>query len=123
MKSATVHDKDNFDFLIRGEGEVIFQHLAETAASGTRDYRGVQGLSYRNDGQFQHNPPAELLDLNLIKLPNRDSRVLDRAEFLGQSFDWWRPRAGVLWAAIFAVLDKCTAAMSACLPWNVSFPI
>jgi len=80
-------DKDNFDFLIRGEGEVIFQHLAETAASGTRDYRGIPGLSYRSDGQFQHNPPAPLLDLNLIKLPNRDSRVLDRAEFLGQSFD------------------------------------
>ena len=80
-------DKDNFDFLVRGEGEATFQRLAEAVASGTRDYRGISGLSYRIDGQFQHNPPAPLLDLNLIKLPNRDSRVLDRAEFLGQSFD------------------------------------
>ena len=80
-------DQDNFDFLIRGEGEAIFQNLADATASGIRDYSGVQGLSYRNDGQFRHNPPAELLDLNLIKLPNRESRVLDRAEFLGQSFD------------------------------------
>ena len=80
-------DQDSFDFLIRGEGEVIFRDLVGAIASGIRDYRGIPGLSYRSDGQFQHNPPAPLLDLNLIKLPNRDSRVLNRAEFLGQSFD------------------------------------
>ena len=80
-------DKDSFDFLIRGEGEVIFRNLADTMASGIRDYASIPGLSYSNDGQFQHNPPGSLVDLNLIKLPNRDSRVLDRAEFLGQSFD------------------------------------
>jgi radical SAM superfamily enzyme YgiQ (UPF0313 family) len=30
-------DQDNFDFLIRGEGEAIFQNLADATASGIRD--------------------------------------------------------------------------------------
>ena len=79
--------KELFDFLIRGEGESTFQSLVNEVSLGSRDFSGIPGLSYRKDGQFQHNFPAPLMDLDMLKLPNRDSRLLDHAQFLGQSFD------------------------------------
>jgi anaerobic magnesium-protoporphyrin IX monomethyl ester cyclase len=76
-----------FDFLIRGEGEVTFSSLVQELISGGRDFRRIPGLSLRRDGKFYHNPAASLIDLDTLKLPNRDCRVLDCARFLGHRFD------------------------------------
>ncbi len=79
--------KELFDFIIRGEGENTFQLLVDAVSHGNRDFSGIPGLSYYKDGQFQHNPQSPLIDLDKLKLPDRDCRLLDRAQFLGQSFD------------------------------------
>ncbi len=81
------HHNELFDFLICGEGEKTFQHLLKELDNCSPDFSSIPGLSYRKDGMFRHNPQKELINLDTLKLPNRNCRVLDQAQFLGQSFD------------------------------------
>jgi anaerobic magnesium-protoporphyrin IX monomethyl ester cyclase len=76
-----------FDFMVCGEGEGIFQRLVDNLAGGSRDFSVIPGLSYRQEGVFQHNSQDKLLDLDTIELPDRDCRLLDDSQFMGQSFD------------------------------------
>ena len=80
-------DASLFDFIVRGEGEVTFQRLVQELLTGRRDFGAIPGLSFRRDGRFQHNTPALLLNLESLKQPDRNCRVLDGARFLGQRFD------------------------------------
>ncbi|MHB8084573.1 MAG: B12-binding domain-containing radical SAM protein [Dehalococcoidia bacterium] len=80
-------DAPLFDFIVRGEGEVTFQKLAQELVSGRRNFGAIAGLSFNKDGRFQHNPAALLLNLESLKPPDRNCRVLDGARFLGQRFD------------------------------------
>jgi anaerobic magnesium-protoporphyrin IX monomethyl ester cyclase len=84
---ASGTEAELFDFLVRGEGEVTFPNLIQELVSGRRDFRRIPGMSFRKGGKFHHNPPASLVNLDTLKLPNRDCRVLDRARFLGHRFD------------------------------------
>ncbi len=70
-------DFQNIDFIVRGEGELTFRELAESLNKDT-GYEKIKGLSYKENGKFYHNPPRELLDLNLIQFPNRDSRLITK---------------------------------------------
>jgi radical SAM superfamily enzyme YgiQ (UPF0313 family) len=63
------------DFMIRGEGEEACRRLVNSLA-GRDDLAAIPSLSYKKDGVFIHNPRAEILDLNTIKLPIRDKRRL-----------------------------------------------
>ncbi len=63
------------DFVVRGEGEEVFRRLVN-ALDGKDRLREIPGLSFREDGQFVHNPPGDLLDLSRLRLPIRDSRRL-----------------------------------------------
>jgi anaerobic magnesium-protoporphyrin IX monomethyl ester cyclase len=80
-------DGDRFDFIVRGEGEITFQRLVGELGSGRNNFSAIPGLSYRDGDQFHHNPGAPLLELDALKLPDRDRRLLDNARFLGLSFD------------------------------------
>jgi anaerobic magnesium-protoporphyrin IX monomethyl ester cyclase len=84
---ASGAEAELFDFLVRGEGEATFQCLAQELISGQRNFSRIHGLSFRKDGKFYHNSPASLINIDELKLPNRDCRVLDGARFLGNSFD------------------------------------
>ncbi len=84
---ASGTDAGLFDFMVRGEGEVTFQRLVQEIASGSGNFGLIEGLSFRKDGVFRHNPPAPLLNLDELKPPDRDCRLLDGALFLGQRFD------------------------------------
>ncbi len=76
------------DFVVRGEGEVTFRRLLCAIESG-EGYSHVDGLSYRNGDQFQHNKdrPVSTLDGGEVQLPRRDKRVLDGFTFLGRQVD------------------------------------
>ena len=76
-----------FDFMVRGEGELIFQRLMQEIRLGSNNFNDILGLSYRKKSQFHHNPDAPLIELDTIKLPNRSCRMMDEARFLGQPFD------------------------------------
>lgn len=84
---ASGAEAELFDLLIRGEGEATFQCLIQEFLSGRMDFSRVPGLSFRKDGRFHHNPPASLANLDTLRPPNRDCRVLDCARFLGHRFD------------------------------------
>lgn len=64
-----------FDYMVRGEGEIIMQRLVR-ALEGQDEVERIPGLSYKRAGIFRHNARGENLDLNEIKLPVRDKRRL-----------------------------------------------
>jgi anaerobic magnesium-protoporphyrin IX monomethyl ester cyclase len=79
-------DRDLFDFVVRGEGEAIFNQLVR--ALGSRgDLASIDGLSYRDGGGYRHNPPAPLLELGDIRPPDRSGRVSARFLWMGRPFD------------------------------------
>jgi radical SAM superfamily enzyme YgiQ (UPF0313 family) len=63
------------DFMVRGEGEESFRRLVN-ALEGKDRFEDIPSLSYKDRGQFIHNPRGELLDLSRLKIPIRDKRRL-----------------------------------------------
>jgi len=77
------------DFLIRGEGEQTFNALV-TELAGKKRFESINGLSYKLNGQFIHNPARALADLTQIELPARDRRILPHG------FHFWGKPADVV---------------------------
>jgi radical SAM superfamily enzyme YgiQ (UPF0313 family) len=75
-----------FDFLVRGEGEQAVPALVE-ALVGVREFAAVPGLSWFSNAVFIHNPPAELLDMRQLPLPDRNARVLDNFTYFNRKMD------------------------------------
>jgi len=80
-------DAELFDFIVRGEGEATLALLVREIASGRSRLDSIGGLSFRRAGRCIHNPPADLLDLEAVRLPDRKSRMLDRSRFMKLRFD------------------------------------
>ena len=76
-----------FDFLVRGEGELILDRLVHVLRKGSQDFSAIPGLSRRVKGEFIHNPPGPLADLASLKPPNRSVRIFKDFEFFGFPFD------------------------------------
>lgn len=72
---ATASEAEWIDFIVRGEGEECCRRLVNALAGRDR-IADIPSLSYKVDGRFVHNPRAENLDLNTLKLPIRDRRRL-----------------------------------------------
>lgn len=79
-------DRDYFDYVVRGEGEAIFNALVRTLDSHG-DLGSIPGLSYRCGESYAHNPPAALLDLEAARLPDRSPRLCGSFLWMGRSFD------------------------------------
>lgn len=65
-----------WDFLMRGEGDFAFGELLDSIAAVGKGMNNVLGLSYKEEGVFRHNPPRPLEDVNRIRIPARDKRLL-----------------------------------------------
>jgi len=63
------------DFMVRGEGEEVCRRLVN-ALDGRDSLADIPSLSFKENGQFIHNPRGENLDLSTLKLPVRDKRRL-----------------------------------------------
>lgn len=75
------------DFIIRNEGEAIFNRLIEEI-QGRRNFGAIPSLSCVENGTVIHNSPGHLLDLDSIKIPDRESRILKKGfHILGDSAD------------------------------------
>jgi radical SAM superfamily enzyme YgiQ (UPF0313 family) len=79
-------DRDLFDFVVRGEGEAIFNELVRTLDS-RGDLSSIDGLSYRRGREYRHNPPAPLLELDAVRPPDRSGRVSGEFLWMGRPFD------------------------------------
>jgi radical SAM superfamily enzyme YgiQ (UPF0313 family) len=76
---ATLHDKplladfQQFDSVVRGEGEDTVAELAQHLSVG-RDLAGIRGLTYRQAGKIRRNPPRRNIeDLDKLPFPARDT--------------------------------------------------
>ena len=77
----------NIDFIIRNEGESAFNLLIEQIQSG-KNYRDIPSLSYIEKNAVIHNPRGGNLDLDLLKFPDRENRVLKKGfHILGNPAD------------------------------------
>jgi len=79
---------DSVDFLVRGEGEITLSELLRALESGASP-ASIDGLSYRADGRFVHNPPRPVAALKSaeLRLPDRGARVLGGYTLLGRPAD------------------------------------
>ena len=57
------------DFIISGEGEVIFAELAEALLSEEPHFEKIKGLTYRMEGKIFVNPQAPILDFESVAFP------------------------------------------------------
>lgn len=72
--------RHSIDLVIRGEGELAMERLVGNHKKGL-DLKDTKSASYRDNGKFVHNPPAPLIDINLLPdIPYHlfDSKVYDR---------------------------------------------
>jgi anaerobic magnesium-protoporphyrin IX monomethyl ester cyclase len=76
------------DYIVRGEGEVIFRELLR-ALEREKGFDRICGLSFRNGEGWLHNPnsPVLRLDGGEIRPPNRSARVLCGYTLLGRQVD------------------------------------
>lgn len=56
------------DFVVSGEGELVFHQLLKTISNGEEGYDVINGLSFRRSGEIQQNPATKPLR-NLDELP------------------------------------------------------
>ncbi len=71
------------DYIVRGEGEATFRELVQAKLAG-KSPRGILGLSYHEGNGIVHNPARPLLNVEEIRMPKRDARLITRGFY---SFD------------------------------------
>ena len=69
------------DFLLRNEGEITFAQFIRALHDGD-DPGATQNLSFIKNGTIVHNPTSGPIDLASVKLPNRNSRLIQKGYFL-----------------------------------------
>jgi anaerobic magnesium-protoporphyrin IX monomethyl ester cyclase len=75
------------DFIIRNEGEAAFSRLIEELRGG-RNFGNIPSLSYVENGTVIHNPCGNPPELDSIKIPDRESRMIKKGfHILGNSAD------------------------------------
>ena len=87
FEDVAARDADDFEFIVRGEGEIPFRQLVEGLSGGALDLAAIPGLSWRSPNGYRHNPSAELLHLDSLPLPRREARAYDGAFYFDRSFD------------------------------------
>lgn len=95
-----------FDFLIRGEGEFILRNLINQLISPKPDFSSIPGLSYRCNGKFIHNPPAPLLDLDQLRRPARNPRILEGFNYFRRKLDCVETSRGCLLNCNFCSINQ-----------------
>jgi radical SAM superfamily enzyme YgiQ (UPF0313 family) len=80
--TLAINDKENqIDYLIKGEGELAFNALVKSLQNG-KDFSGVNGLIYRQDGKIIQNPQTCLANLDELKLPDRNARIIKKGFYI-----------------------------------------
>ncbi|HJV65467.1 MAG TPA: radical SAM protein [Geomonas sp.] len=102
-----------FDFLICGEGERAFAALVD-ALQGKRSLSEVPGLSWGEQGNFRHNPPAKLVEMGRLPLPAREARVLDDFRYLDRKLDCVETSRGCTMTCTFCSITGMYGASFRC---------
>lgn len=95
------------DFIIRGEGETTLNELLNALDSDKKDLKNIEGLSFRNNGIFIHNPRRILEDLSKLKKPNRSARLIKKGfQAFGINTDVVESSRGCLHNCKFCSINK-----------------
>ena len=73
-------DMEYFDLVVHGEGEEAFRGIIESAAAD-KDWENIPGVSFIKNGKITHNPVGELINLEELKIPDRNARVMKNKSF------------------------------------------
>ncbi len=74
----TLKESENIDYVVRGEGEIIFSNLLKHL-EGKMELKDIRGLSYRKNGTIVNNPPEQLIkDVDTIPYPAFDLLPMER---------------------------------------------
>jgi anaerobic magnesium-protoporphyrin IX monomethyl ester cyclase len=70
----------NVDFIVRGEGEVVFSNLIN-ALDGRRNLAGVKGVTFKHEGRLFESPKEKLVE-NLDELPLPAYDMINLADYI-----------------------------------------
>jgi radical SAM superfamily enzyme YgiQ (UPF0313 family) len=84
IPERTLGEFPQFDLICIGEGEETITELADTVASGTRDFQKISGLAFRNGESVVRTSPRRVRhNLDSLPFPARD--LLKLNNYRGQS--------------------------------------
>lgn len=69
---AFLAENSAVDFIMRGEGELVFTELLDALDYGAPSFSEIRGLTYRHDSNIIQNPAQAPLDLALLPFPYDD---------------------------------------------------
>lgn len=80
LPTEVLSKNKHIDFVVRYEGEITTTELIDALENG-KDVKNIKGISYRKkDGEIEHNPNRELVDVDEIPWPTRD--LIDQKKYL-----------------------------------------
>jgi len=80
--NIAINDKELFiDYIIKGEGELAFDSLLKSLQL-KNDLSEVNGLIYRQEGNLMQNSQNCLANLDELKMPDRNSRILKNGFYI-----------------------------------------
>ena len=94
-----------FDFISRGEGEVVFRELVLALSRGG-DPKGIPGLSARDGDAFRHNPPRPVEPLAALPLPDRGARLWQGYHIFEKPFDHIESSRGCTMPCTFCSITR-----------------
>jgi radical SAM superfamily enzyme YgiQ (UPF0313 family) len=99
-------DMQYIDYVIRQEGEITFNKLLE-ALNSSKQVNDIPNLSFRNNGTIIHNPAGNLADLETLKPPDRNVRILKKGfYFFGYPADVVETSRGCVFDCDFCSINN-----------------
>lgn len=92
---AEAPEAEYIDFIMRGESDLAFHELLNECESAHK-FERIQGLSYKTNGTWIHNPARPVENINHIRLPDRNARIWDGYHIFNEPFDTIETSRGCL---------------------------
>ncbi len=96
----TLTESENVDYVISGEGEIIFSNLLQYL-KGKKDIRDINGLAYRNNGIKVNRPEVLIKNVDEIPMPSIDLLPMDKYTADGKKFGTIMTSRGCPYNCIF----------------------
>ncbi|MHA2105785.1 MAG: B12-binding domain-containing radical SAM protein [Candidatus Hodarchaeales archaeon] len=85
MAEEVLTANQNVDIVFRGEAEYTFRDFVQAVDDG-KDWTGIRGISYRENGFIKHTPNAPLIkDINELPFPARHLLPMDSYRIFGSA--------------------------------------
>ena len=96
----TLTESEDVDFVISGEGEIIFSNLLHYL-KGKMDIKDINGLAYRNNGVKVNKPEPLIKNVDEIPLPAIDLLPMEKYKADGKKFGTIMTSRGCPYNCIF----------------------